>query len=104
MAIIKQTVETRQCDFCKDVAPSSAEPHSISFDADRWQLDLCHQHLTEVAEAISAIGEKGRRPRARSTRRQRESDWQYLERLGFTRHRGRRSRAELDALRDRSVP
>jgi hypothetical protein len=101
MARERVVVETVICDIC---GTTTAKPTSplIGLDGQRWQLDLCPSDLKKVTAQFSAWTANARRVRnPRRTVRQAVDEWTYLESLGFTRHRGRKSAAEAAALAKR---
>ena len=109
MARNRQIIETVVCDLCGNEAEDAATV-TLGWGNDRWELDLCGRDLDRVSAEFDAWVDKGRRARggrsggSASTRRSSRStsdDWDYLESLGFKRHRGRKSAEEAAALANR---
>ncbi len=100
----KTIIETTACDIC-GAAIEADRKESIAIGSSRWELDLCKKDLTalnkqfaEWTKTARRIGSSGRR-----SARQAQGEWEYLESLGFTRHRGRKSAAEAAALDKRPI-
>ena len=108
MARQQRVLETVICDMCGKEADNAATV-VLGWGREQWQLDLCDTDNAKVSKTFDewiAGGRKvrGTRSTARSGRAARRStdnggsDWDYLESLGFKRHRGRKSAAEQEAL------
>ncbi len=111
MARQQQVIETVYCDMCGKQAEDSSTV-VLGWGKDQWQLDLCQADNTKIGKTFDGWIAGGRKVRARRTGTkpgsstrvrsgQSPSDWDYLESLGFKRHRGRKSSAEMDALASR---
>lgn len=101
MAKTRVVVETTVCDVCgQPVRKSTAQ--ALGFGDDKWELDLCDADLKRLEKQIATWTKHARAvtPRRRPNRVARD-EWTYLESLGFRRHRGRRSAAEIAALEGR---
>lgn len=108
MARQQQVIETVICDMCGKQT-DEASTVVLGWGKDQWQLDLCKADNTKIGKTFDTWIAGGRKVRARrasgkavrpakSRPGQSGSDWDYLETLGFKRHRGRKSTAELEAL------
>lgn len=98
----QQIIETIECDVCgKEVKEALAV--TLGWDRSQWEIDLCPaDHKVVSAEFDSWIA-GGRKVRAARQQKKAStgSDWDYLESLGFKRHRGRKTNEELAALEAR---
>lgn len=92
-------VESIACDVCGRPLKKSS-PVSIAFAGKKWALDLCDRDQRTVGRQIEQWTASAR-VTSRRSERQAEDEWTYLESLGFTRHRGRKSAAERAALAGR---
>ena len=112
MARQQQVIETVTCDMCGKPT-EDASTVVLGWGKDQWQLDLCQADNTKMGKTFDGWIAGGRKVRARKTGAkpvgstkarpgQSLSDWDYLETLGFRRHRGRKSTAEMDALAARA--
>ncbi len=108
MARTQEVIETVTCDLCG--RPANEElTVTLGWNGEEWRLDLCPADHRRVAGQFDKwIANSDRTPRRAAPRRARRSggasgsdDWTYLESLGFTRHRGRKSAQELEALAGR---
>ena len=99
-------VETVTCDVC-DQPVKDPQTLRIGLGRGLWELDLCAKDHTRVSKQIDELTARGRRVARPAGRRDQArrgdagSDWDYLESLGFKRHRGRKSAEEIAALRNR---
>ena len=108
MARTQQVVETITCDLCGRRADPGLTV-TLGWDREQWRLDLCPTDYNRVASQFDkwiANGEpvpkaKPRTRRAKKAGTNGTDDWVYLESLGFKRHRGRKSAAEVEALATR---
>jgi hypothetical protein len=109
MARTQTVVETVTCDLCGKPAQEDLGV-DLGWNGEQWRVDLCradHRRVAGQFDKWIANGEPlakragGRRPKARAGTNSND-DWAYLETRGFTRHRGRKSAAELEALAQRS--
>src|SRR5688572_22429979 len=104
MARTQQVIETITCDRCGRLT-SEAEQVVLAWGRDQWELDVCPTDMQKLEAQFGKWVAKGRKPSRESRaghprRRRREEtldEWAYLESLGFQRHRGRRSAAEIEA-------
>ena len=99
MARNRVILETITCDKCGQQI-DTAIGRRIAVDKDTWELDLC---ATDAAVFDRAVGEWviGARKAVSESRRpapQAKDEWKYLDSLGFTRHRGRKTAAAKEAL------
>lgn len=94
-----KTIQLIHCDICG--ADASTNSLRLSIDSNSWILDLCDLHRSEFDEVAAEWTTNAAPLAERRSRRQTEDDWVYLESLGFERHRGRKSSAELKALQQR---
>jgi hypothetical protein len=104
----QQTIEVVTCDLC---GRDASEDLSVvlGWDDDRWRIDLCQADYNRIAGQFdkwitNAELAPTRTSRARGRKAKASNgtdDWTYLESLGFTRHRGRKSAAEREALASR---
>jgi hypothetical protein len=105
MARTQEVFETITCDLCGRPAQEDLTV-SLGWNGEEWRVDLCradHRRVATQFDKWIANSERASRRSAvrRTTRRKTANgagDWEYLESLGFTRHRGRKSAAELEAL------
>lgn len=86
----------------------------LGWGKEQWQLDLCGADNAKISKTFDGWIDSGRKVRARKARTARaakaadgssrdgSSDWDYLESLGFKRHRGRKTGAEQEALANRT--
>lgn len=102
MARQRVVIETIVCDICgKEVTDATTQ--TIGFGRDRWELDVCAADLDTLMEQVgswTANARKAQPARGRSSR-QTKDEWEYLESLGFTRHRGRKTAEEAAAIANR---
>ena len=108
MARTQLVVETITCDLCGRTADEDLTV-TLGWDGEQWRVDLCPSDYKRVAsqfdkwiansETVPAA--KSRARRAKKAASNGSDDWTYLESLGFTRHRGRKSAAEVEALATR---
>lgn len=96
---VRVRLELLRCDVCGTTETTRA--HFLAFDNGRWQVDLCRLHLQETEAVITGLASTGE-PIIVRRRDEAESEWTYLESLGFQRHRGRKTAAEREALAARS--
>jgi ribosome-binding protein aMBF1 (putative translation factor) len=103
MARNRIIVETISCDVCgREI--ESAITCRLAVNKDAWILDLCEDDARVVDQQIEQWVANARKDSAdtkRAPARQSKDDWEYLESLGFKRHRGRKSPAENAALANR---
>jgi hypothetical protein len=100
MARQRQVIETITCDVCGRET-EDATGVTLGWGRDQWELDLCPTDNEKLSTQFDRWIENARRVRAtRSAARRAGSsdDWDYLETLGFKRHRGRRTQEEIEAL------
>ena len=108
MARTQTIIEAITCDICGK-AVDEATIVVLGWDSDRWKVDLCAKDYERVStqfdkwiangRSASSASRGGRkRPASRRAPSNSDDDWAYLESLGFTRHRGRRSADEQAAL------
>jgi hypothetical protein len=113
MARQQRVVETVTCDVCGKET-ENATTVVLGWGKEQWELDLCDEDNAKVSETFDGWIRGARkvratrgRPSPRSPRdsggpsNSRQSDWDYLESLGFKRHRGRKTAAEHEALENR---
>jgi Lsr2 len=109
MARTQHVVETVTCDLCGKPAQEDLAVE-LGCGGEQWRVDLCRADYRRLASQFDkwiANGEPvsrratGRRAKA-GTRVNGIDDWVYLESLGFRRHRGRKSSAEVEALAQRA--
>jgi len=108
MARTQQLVETITCDLCGRSADEDLTV-TLGWNGDQWRVDLCPADYNRVASQFDKwIANADIAPARKSQTRRRKGkptdsteDWAYLESLGFNRHRGRKSAAELEALANR---
>ena len=103
MARNRVIVETIICDICGRELESAITVR-LSVNKDAWDLDLCEDDARTVDAQVEqwVINARKAGPQtSRSPARQSKDDWEYLESLGFTRHRGRKTPAENAALANR---
>lgn len=93
-------IESVTCDLCEAEVEDGADQR-ISLGSDYWEIDLCPKHLEEMHRAFDRWGKAGRRISSTRRRSIAEAEWDYLETLGFSRHRGRKTAAERAALERR---
>jgi hypothetical protein len=106
MARTQEVIETITCDLCGRPAQDSV---TLGWNGQEWRVDLCRADNRRVATQFDKwIANSDRTPGRSPVRRNRGSkatngsdDWRYLESLGFTRHRGRKSSDEVAALASR---
>ncbi len=106
-----QVIETITCDICGDETTAEGQPTRIGMAGQWWELDLCDNDYNAIGTAFGEWIANARKVKAgarstggRSTGRASRTtanDWDYLESKGFTRHRGRLSTAEKEALAHR---
>jgi ribosome-binding protein aMBF1 (putative translation factor) len=103
MARNRVIVETIICDICgREI--DTAISCRLAVNKDAWDLDLCEDDARSVDAQIEqwvANARKASTEARRSPARQSKDDWEYLESLGFKRHRGRKTPAETAALANR---
>ncbi len=103
MARNRVIVETIICDLCgKEI--ETANSFRLAVNKDAWDLDLCDDDARVMDAQIEkwvANARKASPAQNRTPARQSKDDWEYLESLGFTRHRGRKTPAENAALASR---
>jgi hypothetical protein len=95
---LRTVVESVVCDVCKADAAIHGRDQLVSLGCRRISIDLCDTHLADITAVFDTWAVAGRevaRTRSRSTV---AADWEYLESLGFKRHRGRKSAGERAAL------
>ena len=109
MARQQRVLETVTCDVCGKVV-DAASTVVLGWGNEQWELDLCDADNALIGKTFDSWIEGGRKIRAsnstgskiaRSSDKRptpRLSDWDYLESLGFKRHRGRKTVAEQQAL------
>lgn len=90
-------IEEVSCDVCGNPVGDGADQR-ISLGTEYWEIDLCAQHLAEMRGAFERWRNAGRRISSTRRRSIAEDEWDYLETLGFSRHRGRKTAAERAAL------
>lgn len=99
-------METVTCDVCGKSIGNPAT-RTIALGSERWELDLCETDLKRVISQVKAWTANARVSSVRSARRrpasQARDEWDYLESLGFRRHRGRKSAEEIAALKGRKA-
>ncbi len=107
MARTIQVIESVTCDRCGKSTTEAAQV-ILGWGRDKWELDVCPADMQKLEAQFGKWVEKGRKPtKARSGHPKRRpraeslDEWAYLESLGFRRHRGRRSAAEIEALQRR---
>jgi hypothetical protein len=103
MARQKQIIETITCDSCGRQV-KDAITATLGWGRDQWELDLCTVDADKLSAQFDKWVENGRKVRANRGRRASgpaNADWDYLESLGFTRHRGRKTAEEVAALAKR---
>src|SRR5262245_20014439 len=98
----REVIETVYCDIC---GKQTDDPVTVTlgWDGDKWTLDLCASDYERVATQfdrwIADVPKAGaKRSAAKKTAKSSSEDWEYLESLGFSRHRGRKSAEEHAAL------
>ncbi|MEY2474563.1 MAG: hypothetical protein QOK28_3892 [Actinomycetota bacterium] len=102
MARSKVVVETVYCDLCgRPVGKPLSQ--SVGLGRDSWELDLCAADMKRLQDQFGKWTKEARpiRRRQRRTEQQARDEWDYLEKLGFRRHRGRKSASEIAALAKR---
>lgn len=103
MARKRVIVETIICDLCgREI--DTAISFRLGVNKDAWDLDVCEDDARVMDEQIEkwvANARKASTEKPRSPARQSKDDWEFLESLGFTRHRGRKTPAENAALANR---
>lgn len=104
MARNRVILETITCDVCGKQIESPIT-RRLAVNKDAWNLDLCDDDARIVDQQIESWVANAQRadnesPR-RSPARQSKDDWEFLETLGFKRHRGRKTPAETAALANR---
>jgi hypothetical protein len=105
MARTQEVFETITCDLCGRPAQDDLTV-TLGWNGEEWRIDLCRADHRRVASQFDQwIANSNRtlsRAPARRPRRSKTAngsdDWTYLESLGFTRHRGRKSSQEVEAL------
>jgi hypothetical protein len=105
----QETIEVITCDLCGRDADEQFTI-TLGWNDDQWRIDLCQADYNRVAtqfdkwiaNAELAPTRKSRTRRRTGSASNGTDDWAYLEALGFKRHRGRKSAAELEALANRS--
>lgn len=91
-------LETVECDICGK-AVQSATTQTFAFGAERWEIDVCAKDLAILKKQFGEWTSTARKVTSRRrTARQAHDEWSYLEKMGFTRHRGRKSAEETAAL------
>ncbi len=111
MARQQQVLETVICDICGKNA-EEATSVVLGWGREQWELDLCQGDNAKVTKTFDtwiaggrkvranrSAGKSARAAKAASSRS--GSDWDYLESIGFKRHRGRKTAAEQEALAGR---
>lgn len=113
MARARQIIETISCDVCGKEADEEATTIRLGWGSDQWELDVCEADRAKLSDQFDKwienarrAGRSGGRGRSAGTSRRKSpaaanADWEYLESLGFTRHRGRKSAEEQAALDNR---
>ncbi|MBW3557523.1 MAG: Lsr2 family protein [Actinobacteria bacterium] len=113
MAREQHVVETIICDICGKTA-EEATTVVIGWGKEQWEIDLCQVDNAKVSRTFDGWIAGGRKVRAtrgstksakgaKGASRGNGSDWDYLESLGFARHRGRKTAAEQEALASREA-
>ncbi len=113
MARQQQVIETVICDLCGKKA-EEATTVVLGWGREQWELDLCQADNAKVTKTFDGWIGGGRKVRAnkgagKSARAAKGgsnrdgSDWEYLESIGFKRHRGRKTAAEQEALASREA-
>ena len=103
MARNRVILETITCDICGRQI-DDAITCRLAVNKDAWDLDLCEDDARTVDAQIElwvANARKASSESRRSPAKQSKDDWEFLEALGFTRHRGRKTPAENAALANR---
>jgi hypothetical protein len=104
----QETIEVITCDLCGRPADEDLTV-SLGWDGEQWRVDLCQSDYKRVATQFdkwiaNSDSMPAAKPRPRRTKKpgaDGSDDWTYLESLGFTRHRGRKSAVEVTALASR---
>ena len=101
------TVEVVVCDICGKQS-DEAVTVTMGWESRAWELDVCPADNRKLSAQFDRwIGTAGgggarlarrRTPSGRRSRTESTGEWEYLESLGFKKHRGRRSAAEDAAL------
>lgn len=102
MARNRVVIETITCDICGDQLRTPITKR-IGLDQQSWNLDLCENDAAKVVDQIKTLTANAQKapPSHRQSVKANKGDWEYLESLGFTRHRGRKTPAENAALANR---
>src|SRR3954463_10627736 len=108
MAPTQQVIETITCDFCGRAVDEELTV-TLGWDGEQWRVDLCQSDYNRISTQFDkwiANGQSAAAPKQRSHRQKKvatngSDDWTYLESRGFTRHRGRKNAAEVEALASR---
>ena len=100
MARNRVVIETITCDICGKEVESAVTKRLVN-DRTDWELDLCEDDAAKVNAQIGEWTKNARRGTQRKPARAANDDWEYLESLGFKRHRGRKTPAENAALANR---
>ncbi len=93
-------IEKVVCDVCGKVV-DDASGGVLRWNSDTWELDVCAADQKAIDQQIRKWTRNGRAPRKRRPDALARDEWDYLEKLGFVRHRGRKSAAEVAALASR---
>lgn len=100
MARTKMLIEKVVCDVCGKVV-DSADAGFLKWNTQSWELDVCPADQRLIDQQIRKWTKNARPPKQRRSESQARDEWEYLEKLGFTRHRGRKSAEEEAALASR---
>jgi hypothetical protein len=109
MARTQEILETIRCDLCGRPTQDDLTV-TLGWNGEEWRVDLCRADHRRVAGQFDKwIANSERSPRRASARRARRTkisngtgEWTYLESSGFSRHRGRKSAQQLEALAGRT--
>ncbi|HVT78329.1 MAG TPA: hypothetical protein VHD87_14935 [Acidimicrobiales bacterium] len=103
MATKRLVIETTTCDVCgaegKDVTSEV-----LTLGSEKWSVDLCKKDRAAIAKQIANWTRTARPLGRRRPKALADEEWDYLESVGFTRHTGRKTQAELAALTRRATP
>jgi hypothetical protein len=104
--MVRQVIQVVRCDICGQDVTAAPQSERVGLGGRLWSLDLCQEHheliVTTVHGWTERADEVANRPGPRRRRQPTNDDeWDYLTSLGFERHRGRKSAAEIEALRQR---
>jgi hypothetical protein len=103
MARKRQIIETITCDACGRQTDDAATV-TLGWGREQWELDLCATDNDKLSTQFDKWVENGRKIRTTRALRSPQAanaDWDYLESLGFKRHRGRKTAEENAALAKR---